>query len=73
MEKIKGSVLSVALQQSPATAAVVLPEAVPLEYLRPLPPAIDRVDKRMVLAALKEGVAVPGCELAEGGKHVRIR
>ena len=73
VEKVTGALLTISVQQSPATVSVVDAYQVPIEYLRAPTPLEDRVDKRVALAALKAGEQVPGLELVEGGKHVRIR
>ena len=67
--KIRGKLLSVAVQNSPASVNVLDEGQVPKSYFTQPAPVLN---KGPVLEALKRGEAVPGAEL-KVGQHVRIR
>ncbi len=67
--KIKGKVLSVAVQKSPASVSINDEGLVPREYWHQPAPTID---KARVRDALKNGEHVPGAVLV-ASEHVRIR
>jgi hypothetical protein len=57
--------------QSTAPSAIVVEEAdIPAQFWKPQPP---KLDKRALLAALKDGETIPGAELSNGGETVVIR
>jgi hypothetical protein len=54
-----------------APAVNVADEAsIPSDYWKPQPP---KLDKRMLLADLKDGVEIPGATLTNGGETIQIR
>lgn len=56
----------------PPSVRVVDPRAVPEEYQR-IVPELHEPDKKKILADLKDGVVIPGVELAEGGYALTVR
>lgn len=54
----------------PPSALIIEESAIPSEYFVTPEP---RLDKRAVLAALKDGKDVPGAQLSNGGETVQIR
>lgn len=67
-KKIETPLATVSLSKTPATAIITDESSVPARFWKPQDP---KLDKRAVLAALKEG-DVPGAELSNGGVSVRI-
>lgn len=61
---------TVSLKPVPPKALVTEEADVPAEFWKPTPPKLDR---SALLAALKEGRAVPGASLSNGGTTVSIR
>jgi len=59
----------VRLCNSPASAEAFREDATPTEYLVPQPPKVDR---KAILAAMKQDREVPGWRLVTDRKHVRI-
>ena len=52
-------------------SVIISDEAViPSQFWKPSDP---RLDKKAILAALKTGEAIPGCELSNGGETLQIR
>jgi hypothetical protein len=61
---------TITLKATPPQALILDEAAVPSEYWKPQDP---KLDKRAVLAALKEGAAIPGTQLSNGGTTLQIR
>jgi len=68
-EKIDAGTFTVGRQASPPAVAIAEGVALPDEFLIPQAPTVD---KRALLAALKEGRKVDGCEITRG-ESLRIR
>lgn len=56
--------ISISLKKNPASVQVDAPETLPLDYCRVIPEKIEP-DKTAIRAALKAGVAIPGCALVQ--------
>jgi hypothetical protein len=69
LDKIKTPTLTLALQNNPPSVRIISEEGIPEKYLIPQAPTID---KKGILAALKAGEEVVGCELQQG-RSLRIR
>ena len=70
-EKIKTELFTVAVQKNPARLVVHSEADIPAFFFHEVPATL-KLDNDLVKSALKEGQAVPGCELAVG-THLRIR
>lgn len=71
LDKVKGGLFTVALQNNPPACQIVDEEAIPTAY-KTLIPAQYITDKRRIVEAWKVGELVPGVTVVQG-KHVRIR
>lgn len=69
LDKIKTPTVTLAIQSNPPSVKIVSEEGIPKKYLIPQAPTVD---KKGILAALKAGEEVVGCELSVG-KSLRIR
>lgn len=69
IKNIKRPTITVAIRNNPASVKVLDETLIPTEYLVPQPP---KVDKKAILAALKNGQTIPGVELTQG-KGLQIR
>ena len=70
LRKVERPIGTVSLR-AVAPQLVVTEEAdIPVEYWTPAEP---KLNKRRLLAALKDGDQVPGCELSNGGETVSMR
>jgi uncharacterized protein YqgV (UPF0045/DUF77 family) len=72
-DKIEGTTFTLAVQKNNVTAIIEAEAEELLEAFQKYHPATFSVDRAAVLAALKAGVEVPGCALAEPSYHLRIR
>lgn len=70
MQKIELPSATVSCRRVPPSVVISEPGMIPASYLVPQPPIID---KRAVLAALKDRQVVPGAELSNGGTTIAIR
>lgn len=69
MDKVKTPLFTVAMQNNPPSVNVLDEALIPKQYFIPQDPVLD---KKGILAALKEGQEVPGAELKQG-RSLRIR
>lgn len=67
--KIKGTLLTVAIQKNPPSLNVLDQSLIPQNYFVQLDPQLD---KKALLAAIKEGQEIAGAEIKQGAS-VRIR
>lgn len=71
-DKIKGELLSVAVQQSGESVVVTDEKAIPAAFWRKPEPPPPEVDKKAILAAHKDGQEVPGVAYTRT-EYIRIR
>jgi|SRR5579875_869524 len=69
IEKVKRPTISIYFQNNPPSVDVLDESLIPEDYLIPQP---AKVDKKAILAALKDGFVIEGCSLKQG-RSVRIR
>ena len=69
LSKLKAGTFTLSVQNSPPGVDVPWPPAIPVEYLIPQEP---KVDKAAILKVLKAGGTVDGASLRQG-RHLRIR
>lgn len=69
LQKVKRPTITVAIQANPPSVDVIDETAIPIDFLIPQAP---KVDKRSILERLKKGESVPGVTLKQT-KGVRIR
>ena len=70
LRKVERPFATVSLRTLPASVRETDPADIPSEFWKPQPP---KLDKRALLAALKDGKKVPGAELSNGGETLSIR
>ncbi len=70
LRTIQRAVATLSLGSKAVSAIVTDEAAIPKDYKTPQP---DKLDKRKLLAALKEGVEIPGATLSNGGVTLSIR
>ena len=61
---------TISLKAVPPSAVITDEAAIPSDYWKAQAP---KLDKKAVLAALKDGIKVPGAELGNGGSTVQLR
>ncbi|MGQ7085432.1 siphovirus Gp157 family protein, partial [Bacillus cereus group sp. BceL107] len=69
VKRIKGTIVTVGIQKNPASLDIAEDAVVPPEYMIPQPP---KVDKKLLLAAVKDGMQWDGITLRQS-EGVRIR
>jgi uncharacterized protein YukE len=69
MKKIKTELFSFNIQKNPPSVDVLNESLIPMEYFIPVEP---KLDKKAILADLKNGVEVQGVEIKQG-ESLRIR
>ncbi|MEX0417829.1 siphovirus Gp157 family protein [Bacillus sp. C30] len=69
VKRIKGTIVTVGIQKNPASLDIAEDAVVPPEYMVPQP---AKIDKKSLLAAVKEGMKWDGITLTQG-ENVRIR
>lgn len=69
MRKLKTELFSFNIQNNAPSVKITNEAAVPFEYKTPQP---DKIEKKLILEALKAGQTVPGAELFQGAS-LRIR
>lgn len=69
LKRIKGTIVTVGIQKNPASLDIAEGAIVPPEYMIPQPP---KVDKKLLLAAVKDGMQWDGITLRQS-EGVRIR
>ena len=70
LDKLQAEDLSVSRRQGPPRLEVLDEAAVPVGYMVPQPPRLDRAG---ILAALKRGEPVAGTQLQAGAAHIQVR
>ncbi len=71
LKQVKGSLFTVAIQDSPPRLNVIEMDAIPDSW-RVYPPSTWRPDARAIIQLWRDGQVVPGTEVVVG-KHLRIR
>lgn len=69
LDKVKGQLFTVAIQNSPMSLNVVDERKIKLDYFEEQKPKLNR---KLLLDALKSGAEVEGAEIKQG-RHIRIR
>ncbi|MED3623235.1 siphovirus Gp157 family protein [Neobacillus thermocopriae] len=69
MKRIKTELFSFTIQKNPPSVEVLNEKAIPVNYFVPQDP---KLDKKSILADLKNGIEVPGVELKQS-EGLRIR
>ncbi|ENQ3106017.1 siphovirus Gp157 family protein [Bacillus cereus] len=67
--RVKGALITVGIQKNPASLDIAIDAVIPPEYMIPQEP---KVDKKALLAAVKDGMQWDGITLKQG-ESVRIR
>lgn len=67
--RVKGALVTVGIQKNPASLEIAADVVIPPEYMIPQEP---KVDKKALLAAVKDGMKWDGITLKQG-ENVRIR
>ena len=70
IRKITQSDFTVSLRTTPPALVVLHEEELPEMFWKPQPPKLDR---QGLISALKEGQAVPGAKLGNGGVSISVR
>lgn len=70
LRKIELASATLSLRPTPASVTVLDEADIPSDYWTPQPPKLDR---RALLKALKDGAAIPGASLSNGGETLSIR
>lgn len=70
MKKLERPIATLSLAKSPDKAIITNEEALPSSFL--VEKTEIKPDRKAILAALKDGAAVPGAELSNGGTSLRI-
>lgn len=72
-QKIELPIATFSVRNNPASVVIIDETRIPPAFIvQPDPPA-PRPDKRAILAALKEGKDVAGCELSNGSTSLQVR
>jgi hypothetical protein len=69
IDKVKRATVTVSIQANPPSVDVLDESVIPSDYMVPQP---DRIDKKALLKALKEGEEIEGCEIKQS-RGIRIR
>jgi hypothetical protein len=69
MEKVKGELFTVAIQNNPQSVEVLDESKIPKDYFVEQPP---KLKKHLLLASLKQGEEIAGVELKQS-RSLRIR
>ena len=64
---------TVSLGKAPDKVMVIVESAIPADFWVEQPPPPPKLDKRLLLSALKDGATVPGAVLSNGGAQLSIR
>lgn len=70
VRKLELPVATISLRAVPPSVVITDEAALPAEYKRQPPPVPD---KKLIAAALKDGVVIDGAELSNGGQTVSIK
>lgn len=66
VDKIESPYFAIAIRKNPPSVEVLDEAQVPAGYFTSPPPPPPVLDRKLILAALKEGVDVPGCRIKQG-------
>ncbi|MFC8563093.1 siphovirus Gp157 family protein [Peribacillus frigoritolerans] len=69
IDKVKRPTLTVSIANNPPSVEISDESLIPTDFMVPQP---DRIDKKALLVALKEGEAIEGCSIKQT-RSVRIR
>lgn len=69
IDKVKGPILTVSIQNNPPSVFVEDESKIPSAYMIPQP---NKIDKKAILKSLKEGSEIDGCSIKQS-RSVRIR
>ena len=69
IDKVKRPTLTVSIQNNPPSVEVTDESLIPTDYMVPQP---DKIDKKAILTALKDGLIIEGCSMKQG-RSVRIK
>ncbi|MDP4087621.1 MAG: siphovirus Gp157 family protein [Bacillota bacterium] len=69
IDKVKRPTLTVSIQLNPPSVEVMDESVIPSIFMIPQP---EKIDKKAILKALKEGEEIPGCEIKQS-KGIRIK
>jgi hypothetical protein len=69
LDKVKRATVTVSIQLNPPSVEVLDESLIPSFYMVPQP---EKIDKKALLKALKEGEEIPGCEITQN-RGLRIR
>lgn len=72
LKKIQRPDFSVSLVPTRQTVVITDETAIPPDYMTTPKPPAPKPDKRLIEKALKDGYAVPGCQLSNGSQTIRI-
>lgn len=70
LKKVEHAIGTASLMRVAASVIITDESALPSQFFKPQPP---KLDKRAVLAALKDGDAISGAQLSNGGVTLSIR
>lgn len=70
IDKFEMDLATISLRATPQKAIVAEESEIPSEFFAPQPP---KLDTKKLTAALKEGQAIPGASLSNGGRTISIR
>jgi len=66
VEKIESPYFAIAVRKNPPSLEVLDEAQVPAGYFTSPPPPPPVLDRKLILATLKDGVDIPGCRLKQG-------
>ncbi len=69
LDKVKRPTITVAIQNNPPSVEIADESLIPSHYMIPQP---NKIDKKAILSALKEGLVIDGCSMKQS-RSVRIR
>lgn len=69
LDKVKRPTITVSIQSNPPSVEVLDESVIPSTYMIPQP---NKIDKKAILTALKEGLIIDGCSIKQG-RSVRIK
>ena len=70
MMRVETDVATVSLRSTPQSLSIVDESLIPSEFFEPQPP---KINKKMILDALKSKMTVPGAMLSNGGQSISLR
>ena len=71
--KIEAPAFTVSLKAVPQSVIVTAQEQIPDAFMVQPEPPPKRPDKKAILEALKNGTAIAGCTLSNGGQTIAVR